>query len=67
MAQKRTYLQEAYDYHEQRMAFMAARVPRSLIVKGTTLLALGAQGSIQLMAACAAAQPGAVTRKYQSA
>ena len=55
MAPKRTYLQEAHDYYEEQIAFMAARVPRSLIIKGTTLLALGGAGAVQaILAACAA-------------
>jgi len=55
MASKRTYLQEAYDYYEERMAhWMAIHVHRGLIVKGTTLLALGGASAVtQLLAACA--------------
>ncbi len=58
MAPKRIYLQEASDYYreqEGRQRLMAARIPRSLVIKGTTLLALGGASAVQaLLAACAA-------------
>jgi peptide/nickel transport system substrate-binding protein len=58
MANKQSYFQEAADYWREqqwRQRLMAARVPRSLVVKGTTLLALGGAGAVnQILAACAA-------------
>ena len=66
MAQKRTYLQEAYDYYEERRrGWLAMQIPRSLMVKGTTLLALGGTSAVtQLLAACAGgASQESVTRE----
>lgn len=40
MAEKQSYIQEAADYyreHRWRERMLAARIPRSLMVKGTTL------------------------------
>src|SRR5262245_17949543 len=65
MARRRTYLQEAHDHYEQSLALLATRLPRSLIIKGTTLLALGGASAVtQLLAACAAgASQDSVTRE----
>jgi peptide/nickel transport system substrate-binding protein len=66
MAKKRTYLQEAYDYYEERRrAWLGAQVPRSFIIKGTTLVALGGASAVtQLLAACASgAVEQSVTRE----
>ena len=54
MPQRRTYQDEAYDYlRERTQRLMSTRVPRNLVIKGSTLIALGgASGLAQLMAAC---------------
>ncbi len=49
MKPKRSYLDEAHDYYREqqsRQRRLAARVPRSVVIKGTTLLALGGAGAV---------------------
>src|SRR3972149_3078210 len=57
MALKQSYIEQAHEYYreqEWRRSLLAARVPRSLVVKAGTLAALGGGAAIsQLLAACA--------------
>jgi len=57
MTLKQSYIEQAHEYHreqEWRRRLLAARVPRSLVVKAGTLAALGGGAAISpLLAACA--------------